>query len=180
MKFLLDLFPILLFFIVFKTHDIYAATAAAIVATFAQVGWSWLKNRKVEKTLLVNLGIIVIFGGATLLLKDETFIKWKPTVLYWFFSASLVGGQLIFKKNLIKMMMEKNMTLPTSIWNKVNYSWALFFLVMGVLNLFFAFNFSTDVWVNFILFGGMGLLLAFAIIQALVLAKYMEKTNEPE
>ena len=148
-----------------------------MIATCIQVAWSRMRSGKVEKTLLVNLFIIIIFGGATLLLQDETFIKWKPTVLYWTFSSVLLISNLLFRKNLIRTMMDKNMTLPGSIWDKVNLSWVLFFLFMGLLNLYFAFNFSTNIWVNFKLFGGMGLLLCFAIIQAIVLSKYM-KPNE--
>ena len=178
MKFLFDLFPIILFFIVFKLYGIYEATAAAILATLAQVGWAYLKSKKIEKTLWINLGLIIVFGGATLLLRDETFIKWKPTVLYWVFSTAIICGHYVFRRNIIRMMMGKNMSLPDTIWVKVNFSWAIFFFLMGLLNILFAFNFSTDTWVNFKLFGGMGLLLAFAILQALLLAKYMEKQEE--
>ena len=178
MKFLFDLFPVLLFFIVFKTHGIYIATGAAIFATCVQVAWSRIRSGTVEKTLLINLCIIVVFGGATLVLQDETFIKWKPTVLYWIFSLVLLISNLLFRKNLIRTMMGKNMTLPDLIWDKVNLSWVLFFSFMGLLNLYFAFNFSTDTWVNFKLFGGMGLLLCFAIIQAIVLSKHMKIKDE--
>ncbi len=178
MKLLFDLFPVLLFFIFFKTHGIYAATAVAIITTCLQVIWIKWRSKKVEKTLLVNMAIIVIFGGATLILQDETFIKWKPTVLYWIFAAVLLLSQLFFDRNLIKLMMMKNITLPDKIWEKVNLSWVIFFSCMGFLNLYFAFNFTTDTWVNFKLFGGMGLLFLFAIAQALVLSKHIEKNEK--
>lgn len=177
MKFLFDFFPILLFFVAFKFYGIYVATAVAIAATFLQVGWSWLRHRKVDNMLWASFAIILVFGGATLLLHDETFIKWKPTVLYWLFALILLGAQLFFGKNLIRAMMGKQMNLPDPVWRKLNLSWAGFFAVMGVANLYVAFNFATDAWVNFKLFGGIGLLLAFAFAQALMLSKYLE---EPE
>ena len=180
MKFLFDIFPVLLFFIAFKLYGIYAATATAIVATAVQAAWSWIRHRKIEKMMLISLGIIVVFGGATLLLKDETFIKWKPTVLYWAFAVTLVGSQLFLGKNLMRAMMGAQMTLPDAVWKKVNLSWSAFFALMGVANLYVALNFSTDAWVNFKLFGGIGLLLAFAIGQALMLSRYLETEQENE
>ena len=177
MKFLFDLFPIILFFIAYKWLGIFAATAVAIVATFLQIGWVWLRHRKVDNMLWVSLGVIVVFGGATLLFHDETFIKWKPTVLYALFSLTLLVAQFGFGKNFIKTMMEKQMTLPDAVWLKVMYSWVGFFFLMGVLNLYVAFNYSTDAWVNFKMFGGLGLMLVFVVLQALMLAKYVD--SEP-
>lgn len=174
MKFLFDIFPVVLFFIAFKLYGIYVATAVAIAASFVQIGWVWMRHRKVENMLWVSLGVIVAFGGATLVLQDETFIKWKPTVLYWLFSATLIVAALAFKKNLIRAMMEKQVTLPDPVWNKLLVSWVAFFVVMGALNLFVAYNFSTDAWVNFKLFGGIGMMLAFVVLQALMLARYIE------
>jgi len=174
MKFLFDLFPVILFFIAFKLFGIYIATAVAIAATFVQIGWVWFRRRRVDNMLWVSLGVIVVFGGATLLLHDETFIKWKPTVLYWLFGAALLIAELGFRKNLIQAMMEKQMALPDAVWRKLLMSWVGFFAVMGVLNLYVAFNFSTDAWVNFKLFGGMGLMLVFVVLQALMLSKYVD------
>jgi intracellular septation protein len=178
MKFLFDFFPVILFFIVFKMAGIYAATATAIAATFVQIGWSWMRHRKVENMQWASLGIITVFGGATLLLHDETFIKWKPTVLYWLFSGVLVGGWMFFRKNLIRSMMGAQVELPDDVWYKLLLSWAAFFLVMGVLNLYVAFNYSTDAWVNFKLFGGMGLMLVFILGQAVVLARHMPQDKQ--
>jgi intracellular septation protein len=178
MKFLFDIFPVLIFFVAFKVYDIMVATAAAIAATFVQAAWSWYRRGRIEKMLLINLGIIVLFGGATLLLQDEWFIKWKPTVLYWAFAVVLAASELFLGKNLIRAMMSGQMTLPDPVWRRVNWSWSAFFSFMGLANLYVAFNFSTDAWVNFKLFGGMGLLLAFAVAQALVLARYLG--SEPE
>ncbi len=174
MKLLFDLFPVILFFVAFKIWDIYVATAVAIAGTFAQIAWVWLRHRKVDNMLWVSLAVIVVFGGATLFLQNETFIKWKPTVLYWLFGAALLIADFGFRKNPIKAMMEKQITLPPVIWRKLLLSWVGFFVVMGVLNLYVAFSFSTDDWVNFKLFGGMGLMFAFIIVQAFMLGKYVD------
>ncbi len=175
MKFLFDMFPVILFFVAFKLYGIYEATAVAIAASIAQIGWVWFRHRKVEPMLWLSLGVIVVFGGATLLLQNDTFIKWKPTVLYWLFAVSLGVTALIFKKNLIRAMMEKTLTLPDPVWGNLLWSWIAFFLAMGVLNLYVAFNYSTDTWVNFKLFGGMGLMLVFVLGQALMLSKHIQE-----
>jgi len=118
--------------------------------------------------------VIVVFGGATLLLQDETFIKWKPTVLYWLFAAVLAVAALAFRKNLIRAMMEAQVALPEVVWGKLLASWIAFFAMMGALNLIVAFNFSTDAWVNFKLFGGIGLMLVFIVLQGLMLARHID------
>jgi len=174
MKFLFDIFPVVLFFAAFKLYDIYVATAVAIGATFVQIAWTWLRHRKVDNMLWAGLAVIVVFGGATLLLRDETFIKWKPTVLYWLFAVALAVAATVFKKNLIRAMMERQITLPDVVWGKLLASWIAFFAGMGALNLFVAYSFSTDAWVNFKLFGGIGLMLAFVVLQALMLSRYTE------
>ncbi len=179
MKFLFDLFPVILFFAAFKVTDIYVATAVAIAATFAQVGWLKLRRRRVEPMLWASLAIIVVFGGATLLLRDETFIKWKPTVLYWLFAAVLAGAALLFRRNLVRAVMGAELQLPEPVWARLNWSWVTFFAAMGALNLLVAFNFSTDLWVDFKLFGGMGLMLLFVLGQALFLARYIESEPRP-
>ena len=175
MKFLFDLFPVLLFFIAFKVYDIYVATGVAIAATLAQVAWLKLRGRRVETMLWASLAIIVVFGGATLLLQDETFIKWKPTVLYWLFGAVLAFSALVFRRNLIRAMLSEQVQLPDPVWARLNLSWVGFFVFMGAANLWVAYTFSTDLWVNFKLFGGMGLMLLFVVAQALFLARYVEE-----
>lgn len=177
MKLLLDFFPILLFFAAFKFAGIYAATAIAIVATILQIGYLRYKTGKVEPMQWISLGVIVLFGGATLISHNDTFIKWKPTVLYWLMGSALLIGQLVFKKNLLKSLMGAQMELPEDAWRLTQWSWVGFFAVMGCLNLWVAFNFDTDTWVNFKLFGGMGLMFVFVIAQALVLSRYM-KTDD--
>jgi intracellular septation protein len=174
MKFVFDLFPVILFFVAFKLQGIYVATAVAIVATFVQIGWVWVRHRRVDTMLWVSLAVIVVFGGATLLLRDETFIKWKPSVLYWLFGGVLLGARIFFGKNLIRAVMAKEIKLPDDVWNKLNASWVGFFAAMGIANLFVAYNFDTDTWVNFKVFGGLGLTLAFVLLQGLALARFME------
>jgi len=180
MKFLFDLFPVILFFIAFKLADIYVATAVAIGATFLQIGLLALLKRRIEPMLWVSLAIIVVFGGATLVLRDETFIKWKPTVLYWLFAAVLAGSALLFRRNLMRSMLSTQVRLPDPIWARLNWSWIGFFAFMGVANLLVAFNFTTDQWVNFKLFGGTGLLLVFIVGQALYLARHLQEESGEE
>lgn len=178
MKILFDLFPVILFFIVFKIYGIYAATASAIAATVVQILWVKWRHGKIDTMLWVSFGIIAIFGGATLLLHDETFIKWKPSILYWFLTAALLLSHLLFGKNLIRAMMQDKIALPVHVWNYLNLGWSLFFAVLGVVNLYVAFNYPTATWVNFKLFGATGMMLAFILLQGVLLAKYIEEDKE--
>lgn len=177
MKFLFDLFPVILFFVAFKFSGIFVATGVAMVATFVQIAWVWFRHRKVDTMLWVSLAIISVFGGMTLIFHDETFIKWKPTVLYWSFALALAGSSLFLNKNLIRALLSEQFDAPDAIWRRLNWSWIAFFVFMGFANLAvaFAFSLSTEVWVNFKLFGGMGLMFVFAIVQALLLSKYIEE-----
>ena len=179
MKLLFDLFPVILFFAAFKVWDIYVATAVAIAATLGQVAWVRLRGQKVANLQWASLGIIVLFGGATLLLRDETFIKWKPTVLYWL-SGGVFLGALAMGKNLVKAIMGEAVTLPEAAWAKLCIAWGVFFLFKGALNLWVAFTFSTDTWVSFKLFGGMGLMLLFILAQAWWMSQHMPDENAPQ
>jgi intracellular septation protein len=201
-KLLFDLFPIIVFFIAYKIGDanteatrafmaglglpqpvhtgekpgIYLATLVAIVASIGQIAWVKLRGHKTDTMMWVSLGIIVVFGGATLWLHDESFIKWKPTVLYWIFAAIILGSAA-FGRNVIKSVMKEQMELPDAAWSRLNASWGGFFAFMGVANLLVAFNFSTDAWVDFKLFGSLGLMLVFVIGQSMMLTRYLDKAD---
>jgi intracellular septation protein len=176
MKFLFDLFPVALFFVAIQIWDIFVATAVAIGGTVLQVGYLLARRKKVEPMLWASLAIIVVFGGLTLYLRDKTFILWKPTVLYWLFGGVLAGSALL-GRNLIRALLADQMRLPDSIWAKLNWAWVAFFALMGVVNLYVAFNYSEKVWATFKLFGGMGLMFLFVVAQSLILARYMQ--DEP-
>jgi len=174
MKFLFDLFPVALFFVAIQIWDIFVATAVAIAASFAQVGWLALRKKRIEPMLWASLAIIVVFGGLTLYLRDKTFILWKPTVLYWLF-GSVLAGSAFLGGNLIRALLSEQMRLPDPVWRRLNWSWVGFFAFMGAANLYVAFNYSERIWAAFKLFGGMGLMLLFVVAQALVLARYAEQ-----
>ena len=201
-KLLFDLFPVIVFFVAYKIGDanadatrafmaeiglpqpgaagekpgIYFATLIAIVASFGQIAWVKLRGQAVETMLWVSLVLIAVFGGATLWLHDEAFIKWKPTVLYWLFAVILFGAAA-FGRNVIRSLMGKQMELPDIAWSRLNASWGAFFAFMGLANLVVAFNFSTDTWVNFKLFGSLGLMLVFVIGQSMMLTRYLDKAD---
>lgn len=207
MKFLFDLFPVILFFLVFKYGEghpeaahalvqqymgglvaggavtpaqspILLATAVGIVATIIQIGYLLLRGRKVDGMLWLSLAVIVVMGGATIYFHDETFIKWKPTILYWAFALGLLIAQVGFRNNLMRKVMEATIKLPDAVWNRVGYAWMAFFAAMGLLNLFVAFVlFKTDTsaWVSFKLFGFTGIFFAFVVVQTLFLSKYIQE-----
>ncbi len=180
MKFFLDFFPIVLFFVAFKVAGIFIATAVAIAATLVQIAWLYRKNGHVEPMQWVSLVIIVLFGGATLITQDETFIKWKPTILYWLMGGVLLVGHAFFNRNFLRMLMGSQLNLPDPIWRTLMFSWAGFFVVMGVINLWIAYNFDTDTWVSYKLFGGMGLMLVFVLAQAVFLSRHIQEPAPEE
>ena len=179
MKLLVDFFPIILFFAAFKLWDGYVATGVAIAAALVQISWLAARKQKIDPLLWVSTGIIVVLGGLTIWLHNETFIKWKPTVLYWLMGAALLAGQVLFRKNLLKTLMGSQLELPDPVWRVMNWSWVVFFAAMGAINLWVAYTFDTNTWVNYKLFGGMGLMILFVLGQAVYLGRYM-KTGEAE
>ena len=201
MKLLFDLFPIILFFAAYQygaghpetaqaildslgihlgssvQPGVFLATLVAIAATIGQVAWVWLRTRRVDAMLWVSFVLIVVFGGANLFLHDEAFIKWKPTVLYWLFALALALAPLLFRRNLIRAMMEKQIELPDPVWSRLNLAWAIFFACMGAANLYVAFTYSTDTWVQFKMFGTLGLMLLFIVLQSLYLSRHIKEPS---
>lgn len=178
MKQLFEFFPIILFFIAFKLYDIYVATAVVIVATILQVAYTWFRYRKVETMQWITLGLILVMGGATILLHDEQFIKWKLSIIEWLFGLAFLGSQFIGKKPFVERMMSKNLTLPSFVWRRLNLMWGCFFMSVGFINVYVMYHYSTDEWVTFKTFGVPGLMLLFILLQMVFLYKYMPETEE--
>jgi len=208
MKLLFDFLPIILFFATFKYADahkawasefanahlsfaiiggrigpaeapVLLATAVVILATAAQVALLKLRGRKVDTTLWVSLALVVVLGGLTIHLRSETFIKWKPSVLYWAMGLAFWLSPLLFRRNLLQAMLGEQLDLPAKVWHRLNFAWIAFFAVMGFLNLWVAYHFSTDTWVSFKLFGSMGLMLVFTVAQGIVLSRYLRDDAPP-
>jgi len=177
-KILFDFFPIILFFIAYKFYGFYLATIVAIVATILQNGLYWLRHRSLEKSQIITLVLIVVFGGASVLLENELIFKWKPTVINWLFAIAFLASHWIGKKTIIERMLGKNMTLPAPTWAKLNLSWSIFFITLGFINLYVVYNYDTDTWVNFKLYGLIGITVFFSLAQALYLSKQLERTSQ--
>jgi intracellular septation protein len=210
MKLLFDFLPIILFFAAFKYAEghkewaaafasehfgfivsggvvganeapVLLATLVVIIATLVQVAIQLARGKKVDLMLWVSLVLVVVLGGATIWFHSETFIKWKPSVLYWVMGLSFLVSQLLFRKNLLKVLLGEQLQLPEPVWQRLNAAWVGFFGLMGLLNIWVAYNFSTDAWVNFKLFGGIGLMVLFTIAQGLYLNRYLpEEGTLPE
>lgn len=203
MKLLLDFLPIVLFFLTFnaaekradeaarlasdwfgfmvsggvvgpKEAPVLLATVVVIAATLAQVLYLKARRQKVDTMLWVSLALVTVLGGATIYFHSEAFIKWKPTVLYWVMSAAFLLSPLLAGKNLLRILLGEQVELPEFAWKRLNGAWVLFFAFMGVLNLWVAFNFETATWVNFKLFGGMGLMFVFMLAQGFYLTRHLK------
>lgn len=179
MKIFYDFLPIVLFFVSYKMWGIYVATGVAILASILQVSGYWLRFRKTENMQMITLIVVVILGGATLLLKDELFIKWKPTVIYWAFGVAFTVSHFVGKRNLIQRLMDNKLHLPISVWNRLNMAWSVFFVILGFVNLYVVYNFSTDAWVNFKLFGTLILMILFVILQSVYMARHTNDADQP-
>ncbi len=177
MKLLFDLFPVVLFFIAYKMYDIYVATAVIIVATILQVGYVFLKHKRIEKMHVITLVLILVLGGLTLALQDEDFIKWKPTIVNWGFALVFLGSHFIGNKPIIRRMMDQAIHLPDAIWTRLSLMWVVFFLISGIVNLYVAFNYDTDTWVDFKLFGLMGMTIVFILLQGLYISRYIQESD---
>lgn len=182
MKLLLDFLPIVIFFVVYKfTNDIILATAVLIPATLLQMLYTWLKTKTIEKMHLVSLVLVIVLGGATVLLQDKTFIQWKPSVVNWLFALAFLASQFIGKKTIVERIMGSNLTLPHYAWKKLNLAWVAFFTLMGGANIFVAQTFSEETWVNFKLFGMLGLTIIFILAQGVYLSRHIkpEENTKP-
>ena len=202
MKLLLDFLPILLFFATFKYAEghkdwsagfatehlgflvaggqvgsteapVMLATVVVVLASLLQVSWLKARGKQVDLMLWISLALVVVLGGLTVWLHSETFIKWKPTGLYWAMALSFLVSQWLFGRNLLKLMLGQQLQLPEPVWLRLSLAWVGFFVGMGLLNLWVAFNFSTDTWVNFKLFGGIGLMLLFTLAQGLYIGRHL-------
>lgn len=174
MKLFFEFFPIFLFFVTYKFFGIYIATAAAIAASGAQLFFLWLRDKQIDWLQAATFLVLLLFGGTTLFLHEEIFIKWKPTVINWLLAAAFFISQLI-NKPLIKAVMQKSITLPQKIWKKLNLSWVIFWFLMGCLNLYIIYHFDTATWVNFKLFGYLGVTILFILLQAIYINKFSAK-----
>ena len=172
MKLLFDFFPIVLYFISYKLFDIYIATAVAMAGSVFQVVFHRIKYSRFENLHLASLALIMVLGSATLFFHDPWFIKCKPTGIYWLSSLILLGSALMGKKTIIQKIMDANISLPSKIWKRLNLAWAMYFIIMGGLNLYIALRYPTDLWVNFKLFGGLGCMIVFIALQALYLTRH--------
>ena len=177
MKLLFDLFPVVLFFIAYKMYDIYTATAVIIVASIVQVAYFYMKHKRIEKMHVITLVLILVLGGLTLILQDEDFIKWKPTIVNWGFALVFLGSHYIGQKPIVERMMGQAIALPEIIWIRLSWLWIAFFIFSGITNLYVAFNYDTDTWVNFKLFGLMGMTIVFIIIQGLYISRYIQESD---
>lgn len=175
MKLILDFFALILFFITYYfTRDIYTATIVAIIAGIFQAAFIWFKYKKLETMQWISLLLIIVFGGLTVILQNELFIKWKPSLLFWAMSIAVLGG-ILLKKNILKKLMGKEITLPEKIWRNLSWAWAVFFALMGAINLWVAYHFNNDIWVSYKTFGSMGLMIVFFIAQGIYMMKHIPK-----
>lgn len=177
MQFLFDLFPVIAFFVAYKVWGIFVATAVLIVGVLAQTAVSWIRHRKVSPMLLTSAVLVLVFGGLTLWVRDPAFIKWKPSIVNWLFAAAFLVSQYLRGPTIIQRMLGENVTLEPAEWRRLNLMWVGFFLVAGALNLYVAYRFDEATWVNFKLFGLMGLTLAFALLQGVWIARKTERTG---
>jgi intracellular septation protein len=175
---LIEFFPILLFFITYKLYDIYIATGVVIVATVILVAYNWFRYRKIETMQWITLGLIVVMGGATILLHDEQFIKWKLSIIEWLFGLAFLGSQFIGKKPFVERIMSKSLKLPPIIWRRLNLMWGCFFMAVGFINVYVMYHYNTDQWVTFKTFGVPGLMLLFIVLQMVFLYKHVQETEE--
>jgi intracellular septation protein len=177
MKLLFDLLPVIAFFVTYKLTDIYVATAVLIVGVVIQTMVSLIRHRKVSPMLLTSAVLVLIFGGLTLLVHDPTFIKWKPTIVNALFAIGFAASHFMRGPTIVQRMLGDNLKLDDATWRRLNLMWIGFFLFAGAANLYVAYNFAEPTWVNFKLFGLMGLTLAFVLLQGVWIARRAEASD---
>jgi intracellular septation protein len=207
MKLIFDFLPIILFFGTFKFAEgrkegaaqfasdhlgfmvnggvvgtgeapVLLATMVVILATLAQVAFLLARGKKIDMMLWVSLGLVTVLGGATIWFHNETFIKWKPSVLYWVMGLAFWISQVLFRRNLLQVLIGAELQLPATVWQRLNFAWIAFFAFMGLANIYVAYSFSTDAWVNFKLFGGIGLMLVFTVAQGVYISRHVLPEDE--
>ncbi len=179
MKQLIDFIPLIIFFALYKMQDIYVATGALVVATAIQVITTYFVYKKVEKLQIVTFLIVAVFGGMTILLHDDNFIKWKVTLVYSLFAIGLGISHLI-GKSAIKSMLGKELTLPDPIWAKVTWAWVIFFSICAAVNLYVAYTLPLDIWVNFKVFGLLAATVGFTLVTGLFIYKHVPKEDSDD
>lgn len=180
MKQFLDFLPLIVFFVFYKMYDIYVGTWALIIATGVALIYSWYKYRKVEKMTLVTFIMVAVFGSLTIYFHNPEFIKWKVTIIYALFAIALLFTQFVMKKVLIQSILGKEITLPASVWSRLNVAWSLFFIACGVLNIYVAFWLSESTWINFKVFGLTAMMLVFTLLSGVYIYRHMQPQDKKE
>jgi len=178
MKQLLDFIPLIIFFAIYKMVDIYAATGSLIITTGLVLAYTYFKQGKAEKMQIITFLMVLVFGSLTLILHDDAFIKWKVTFIYALFAVALLASQYVFKKSIIKQMLGKELTLPETVWNRLNLAWAAFFIILSILNVYVAFYLPQEIWVNFKVFGLLGATLVFTLLSGVYIYKFLPASKE--
>jgi len=180
MKQFLDFLPLIVFFVFYKMYDIFVGTWALIIATGIALIYSWYKYRKVEKMTLITFIMVAVFGSLTIYFHNAEFIKWKVTIIYALFAIALLFTQFVMKKILIQSILGKEITLPTSVWSRLNVAWALFFVACGLLNIYVAFWLSESIWINFKVFGLTAMMLVFTLLSGVYIYRHMQPQDKKE
>lgn len=188
MKFLFDFFPLIAFYAAYQIsksygysdNAIFIATGVIIIATIIQVIYNWFKHRKIVKMHIITAVLVTLFGGLTLILHDPVFIKWKVSIVNWLFGAVFLLSQFIGEKNITERMMASAVSAPAKVWARLNISWAVFFIAVGFLNVYIFKNYSEEIWVDFKVYGLLGLTFVFIIFQGFYLSRYMSDENSTE
>jgi intracellular septation protein len=175
LKTIIELFPVVFFFAAFKlTNDMFKATAVAIVCAVLQVGLMKWQKIQIKPIHWFSAGLVIILGGISIYVHNPMFLKWKFSVLEWCLGAAILIGQFAFNKNMLKLLLGQELTLPDGVWKKLGLMWAAFFIFLGILNIYIAYQYDDAVWVNFKTYGSLGLTMAFMLVQSLWISRHMQ------